>query len=66
MGEGKVLDIAASSLGELERDGAKAVISTIVLMELWDAMMATYDGDKGRGERLAGEAQGESARGGTH
>ena len=43
VGEGKVLDIAASSLGELERDGAKAVISTIVLMELWDAMMATRD-----------------------
>ena len=35
--------IAAASLGELERDGAKAVISTIVLMEVWDAMMATRD-----------------------
>ena len=33
----------AVSLGELERDGAKAVISTIVLMEVWDAMMATRD-----------------------
>ena len=43
VGEGKVLDIVAASLGELERDGAKAVISTIVLMEVWDAMMATRD-----------------------
>ncbi len=43
VGEGKVLDIAAASLSELERDGAKAVISTIVLMEVWDAMMATRD-----------------------
>ena len=41
--EGKILDIAAVSLSELERDGAKAVISTIVLMEVWDAMMATRD-----------------------
>ena len=41
--DGKVLDIAAVSLSELERDGAKAVISTIVLMEVWDAMMATRD-----------------------
>ncbi len=43
MDEGKILDIAAVSLSELERDGAKAVISTIVLMEVWDAMMATRD-----------------------
>ena len=41
--DGKVLDIATVSLSELERDGAKAVISTIVLMEVWDAMMATRD-----------------------
>ncbi len=41
--QGKLLDIAAVSLSELERDGAKAVISTIVLMEVWDAMMATRD-----------------------
>ena len=41
--EGKILDIAAVSLSELERDGAKAVISTIALMEVWDAMMATRD-----------------------
>ncbi len=41
--EGKFFDIAAASLSELERDGAKAVISTIVLMEVWDAMMATRD-----------------------
>ena len=39
----KVEYIAAASLGELERDGAKAVISAIVLMEVWDAMMATRD-----------------------
>ena len=41
--EGKVLDIAVISLSELERDGAKAIISTIVLMEVWDAMMGTRD-----------------------
>ena len=41
--DGKIPDIAAISLSELERDGAKAVISTIVLMEVWDAMMATRD-----------------------
>ena len=43
LNDGKFLDIAAASLSELERDGAKAVISTIVLMEVWDAMMATRD-----------------------
>ena len=41
--DGKIQDIIAISLSELERDGAKAVISTIVLMEVWDAMMATRD-----------------------
>ena len=41
--EGKLLDVVAVSLSELERDGAKAVISTIVLMEAWDIMMATRD-----------------------
>ena len=41
--QGNILDIAAVSLSQLERDGAKAVISTIVLMEAWDAMMATRD-----------------------
>ena len=40
---GAILDIAAVSLSQLERDGAKAIISTIVLMEVWDAMMATRD-----------------------
>ena len=43
MDEGKILDIATVSLSELERDGAKAIISTIVLMEVWDAMMGTRD-----------------------
>ena len=60
--DGKFLDIAAASLSELERDGAKAVISTIVLMEVWDAMMATRDAvndwlekrrDKARAEGIA-------------
>lgn len=41
--EGKLLDIATVSLSQLERDGAKAIISTIVLMEVWDIMMATRD-----------------------
>ena len=40
---GKLLDIAAVSLSQLERDGAKAVISTILLMEVWDIMMGTRD-----------------------
>ncbi len=40
---GELLDVVAVSLSELERDGAKAVISTIVLMEVWDIMMATRD-----------------------
>ena len=43
LGEGNILDVVAVSLGQLERDGAKAVISTIVLMEVWDAMMGTRD-----------------------
>ena len=43
MGEGNILDVVAVSLSQLERDGAKAVISTIVLMEVWDAMMGTRD-----------------------
>ena len=69
------LDIAAASLSELERDGAKAVISTIVLMEVWDAMMATRDTvndwlekrrEKARAEGIAegleeGRAEGRTA-----
>ena len=43
LGEANILDIAAVSLSQLERDGAKAVISTILLMEVWDAMMGTRD-----------------------
>ena len=43
IGEGELLDVVAVGLSELERDGAKAVISTIVLMEVWDIMMATRD-----------------------
>ena len=43
LGEGNILDVAAVSLSQLERDGAKAVISTIILMEVWDAMMGTRD-----------------------
>ncbi|MCY4654454.1 MAG: hypothetical protein OXC95_14975 [Dehalococcoidia bacterium] len=43
LGEGNILDVVAVSLSQLERDGAKAVISTIVLMEVWDAMMGTRD-----------------------
>ena len=43
LGESNILDIAAVSLSQLERDGAKAVISTILLMEVWDAMMGTRD-----------------------
>ena len=37
------LDIAAMSLSQLERDGAKAIVSTVILMEVWDAMMGTRD-----------------------
>ena len=43
MDDARFFEIAAASLSELERDGAKAVISTIVLMEVWDAMMGTRD-----------------------
>ena len=43
LGESNILDIAAVSLSQLERDGAKAVISTILLMEVWDIMMGTRD-----------------------
>ena len=43
LGEANILDIAAASLSQLERDGAKAVISTILLMEVWDIMMGTRD-----------------------
>ena len=43
LGEANILDIAAVSLSQLERDGAKAVISTILLMEVWDIMMGTRD-----------------------
>ena len=69
--DGKILDIAAASLSELERDGAKAVISTIILMEVWDAMMATRDTvndwlqkrrEKARVEGIAeGRAEGRTA-----
>ena len=38
-----LLDIAAMSLSQLERDGAKAIVSTVILMEVWDAMMGTRD-----------------------
>ena len=43
LGEGDILDIIVVSLSQLERDGAKAVISTIIMMEVWDAMMGTRD-----------------------
>ena len=43
LAEGDILDIAAVSLSQLERDGAKAIISTVILMEVWDAMMGTRD-----------------------
>ena len=75
LNDGKFLDIAVASLSELERDGAKAVISTIVLMEVWDAMMATRDTvndwlekrrEKARAEGIAegiaeGRAEGRTA-----
>lgn len=67
LNEGKFFDIAAISLSELERDGAKAVISTIVLMEAWDAMMATRDAvndwlEKRREKaRAEGQAEGQAA-----
>ncbi len=71
MGEGNILDIVAISLSQLERDGAKAVISTIILMEVWDAMMGTRDAvndwlekrhQKARAEGIAqGEAEGRAA-----
>ena len=38
-----LLDIAAASLSQLERDGAKAVVSTVIMTEVWDAMMGTRD-----------------------
>ena len=38
-----LLDIAAMSLSQLERDGAKAIVSTVIVMEVWDAMMGTRD-----------------------
>ena len=38
-----LLDIAAVSLSQLERDGAKAVVSTVIMTEVWDAMMGTRD-----------------------
>lgn len=38
-----LLDVAAMSLSQLERDGAKAIVSTVILMEVWDAMMGTRD-----------------------
>ena len=66
LAESDILDIATVSLSQLERDGAKAVISTILLMEVWDAMMGTRDAindwlekrrrkayDEGRAERTA-------------
>ena len=43
LGEANILDVAAVSLSQLERDGAKAVISTILMMEVWDIMMGTRD-----------------------
>ena len=38
-----LLDIAAVSLSQLERDGAKAIVSTVIMTEVWDAMMGTRD-----------------------
>ncbi len=38
-----LMDIAAASLSQLERDGAKAVVSTVIMTEVWDAMMGTRD-----------------------
>ena len=43
LAEGDILNILAVSLNQLERDGAKAIISTVILMEVWDAMMGTRD-----------------------
>ncbi len=43
LAKGDILDILAVSLSQLERDGAKAIISTVILMEVWDAMMGTRD-----------------------
>ena len=43
LAEGDILKILAVSLSQLERDGAKAIISTVILMEVWDAMMGTRD-----------------------
>ena len=69
--EGKLLDIAAVSLSQLERDGAKAIISTVVLMEVWDIMMATRDTvndwlekrrEKARAEGIAERAESRDAR----
>ena len=63
-----LLDIAAASLSQLERDGAKAVVSTVIMTEVWDAMMGTRDAindwlkkrrDEARDEGIAlGRAEG--------
>ena len=61
-----LLDIAAVSLSQLERDGAKAVVSTVVMMEVWDAMMGTRDAindwleKRRRQARAEGVAEGEA------
>ena len=63
-----LLDIAAASLSQLERDGAKAIVSTVIMTEVWDVMMGTRDAindwlkkrrDEARDEGIAlGRAEG--------
>ena len=61
-----LLDVAAVSLSQLERDGAKAIVSTVVMMEVWDAMMGTRDAindwleKRRRQARAEGVAEGEA------
>ncbi len=68
LADGDILNILAVSLSQLERDGAKAIISTVILMEVWDAMMGTRDAindwlEKRRQKALVeGRAEGRAER----
>ena len=54
-----LLDIATTSLSQLERDGAKAVVSTVIMTEVWDAMMGTRDAINDWLEKRRQEARAE-------
>ena len=56
-----LLDIAAMSLSQLERDGAKAIVSTVIIMEVWDAMMGTRDAINDWLEKRRRQARAEGA-----